>query len=89
MMDYPVECMVEDCPCYQSYHNPNKFKLSLLESDFEERWISFRVPKQIWERLHFHPCKIEVDLSELLDKYDAAQAQEAGAGVGEINKEKV
>ena len=47
-----------------------KTKLTLLESDFEEHWISFRVPIEIWKQLHFHPCEIEVDLTELMDKHE-------------------
>ena len=63
-----------------------KVKLPLLESDFEEHWISFRVPIEIWKKLHFHPCEIEVDLTDLMDEHTTATMQRRFVFTGSLRQ---
>lgn len=41
-------------------------KLQLMASDFEEEWISFKVPHDIFMQMGFSPMKLEVDITPLL-----------------------
>jgi hypothetical protein len=45
-------------------------RLTLVSSDFYENTITLKVPIAVGgRRLHYHPCDVEVDLSEFLDDH--------------------
>jgi oxalate decarboxylase/phosphoglucose isomerase-like protein (cupin superfamily) len=50
-------------------------KLQLASVDFDENVITLKVPIAIrmpdgtMRKLHYHPCYVEVDLSEFIDEH--------------------
>ncbi len=53
-------------------------KCELLSADFEANTITLIVPIAVnGKRLHYHPCLVEVDLSEFLDDHEPILARAA------------